>query len=1657
VWEDGEFLLRRTRLDIDGERREVLTLLPAAEHPTPATLDRFAHEYALKDELDVAWAARPLALRRDGGHSILVREDPGGDLLETLLDRPTKLGLGVSLRIALGLAEAVAGLHRRGLIHKDIKPTHILVDPDSGAVRLTGFGLASRLPREQPAAVPPEMIAGTLAYMAPEQTGRMNRSVDARSDLYAVGVTLYRMFTGRLPFSASEPMEWVHCQIARSPAPPAERAPGVPPALSAMVMKLLAKAAEERYQTAAGLAADLRRCLSEWEAAGSIASFAPGALDFPDRLRIPEKLYGREGEVDRLLAAFERVVASGALELVLVSGYSGIGKSSVVNELHKALAPRRGLFACGKFDQSRTDVPYATLAQAVQILVRHILGESDAAIGRWRAALEEALGPNGRLMIDLVPQLKLVIGEPPPVPELPSQEAQRRFHLVVRRLLGVFARAEHPLVLFLDDLQWLDPATLDLLEDLLTQPELGHLLLIGAYRNNAVDAAHPLRRTLAAIGQAGARLHHITLAPLARDDLEQMVSDALRCDPAHSAPLADLVHAKTAGNPFFVIQFLSALAEEDLLRFEHGAARWGWDLARIEAKGYTDNVVELLVGRLHRLPLATRIALQQLACLGNHGSLRMLALVLGTVEAQVRADLWEAVRQELVLLLDGGCKFVHDRVQEAAYSLIPEASRAAEHLRIGRLLAAHTEPERRQEAIFEIVSQLNRGAALITEPGERVRLAELNLHAGQRAKASTAYATALAYLTTGAALLAKDRWSRQHELSFALELNRAECELLTGALKEAEERLAALVARAADTVEQATVAGLRIDLYMTLDRTGHAIEVGLDYLRLLGIEWSPHPTDEEARREYERIWLQLDGREIEELIDFPLMRDPALLATLDVLIKVATVAFFTDLNLHSLAPCRVVNLSLQRGNCDASCVAYVQLGLISGSRFGDYEGAYRFGRLSYDLVEKRGLKRFQARTYNNYAVHVLPFAHHLKVARELLRRSYEAANRNGDLTFAAYSSGNLNVNLLAAGEPLAEVEREAERGLALTRKMRFGLGADIIMSQLQLVRTLRGSTQKFGSFDDTQFDELQVESRFACNPDLQLAECWYWIRKVEARFLAGDYASAVAAVAAAQQLPWASLATLDGVKYHYYGALCRAAFHDSASPDEQRRNLGLLADHHRQLKVWAQRCPENFETRAALVGAEIARIEGRVLDAEHSYEQAIRSARANGFVHCEAVAYELAARFYKGRGFEEIARLYLQNARDGYLRWGADGKVRQLEDANPQIADEGPLPGPTSTILTPVGRLDLATVIRVSQALSAEIVLEKLLDTLMRTAIEQAGADRGLLILRSGADQRIAVEARTSGESVIVDKSGETVTSAKLPDSVLRFVMRTHESVILDEAVGENEFAADPYIRRQQPLSILCLPLINQGRIIGILYLENKLASHVFAPGRVLTLNLLASQAAISLENSRLYHDLEEREARIRRLVDANIIGIFFWEFEGRILEANDAFLKIIGYDRDDLEAGALRWTDLTPPDWRERDEQWVREHKATGLRPPIEKEYFRKDGSRAPILLAAATFDNSATEGVGFVVDLTERKRAEEALRQREAAIRGLADSNLLGIVAWEFPDTRIIEANDAFLRMVGYAREDLVANRLTLVDMTPAEWKSRAIQNGVFRESSG
>ncbi|MBV9286501.1 MAG: AAA family ATPase, partial [Hyphomicrobiales bacterium] len=749
--------------------------------------------------------------------------------------------------------------------------------------------------------------------------------------------------------------------------------------------------------------------------------------------------------------------------------------------------------------------------------------------------------------------------------------------------IGVFARPEHPLALFLDDLQWLDTATLDLLEDLLSRSDLRNLLLIGAYRDNEVTGSHPLMRKLDAIKTAGGTVNEITLGPLAREDIGQLIADTVRCGLEPIAPLTQLVHEKTGGNPFFAIQFISSLANERLLVFDHDAAVWSCDLGRIHAKGYTDNVVDLIVGKLARLSLDTQNALRQLACLGNVADVAILSIVLGTPEEQVHAALWEAVRQQLVERLEGSYKFVHDRVQEAAYALIPETSRAEAHLTIGRLLAADTPPEKRGERIFEIVNQLNRGAPLITSRDEREHLADLNLVAGKRAKASSAYASALAYLTAGAALLPADAWEHRQELAFELELHPADCEVCTGALQAAEERLASLATRAVGAIQRCVVAQRRVDVYTMLGAGERAVTVALECLRHVGIDWSAHPTEAEAHGEYERIWSLLGTRAIENLVDLPLMQDPEALATLEVLTRLTVPALYIDANLSTLCICRATNLSLEHGNSDAAPANYGALAMVASARFCHYDEGYRLGRMACALLGRRELNHFAGQTYFLFAV-VVPWTRPLREGIDLARRAFQMAREHGDPAFAAHACRALTSILLALGHPLDQLEREAEHGLEFVRH--FGVFLDRISAPLALARTLRGRTEKFGSLDDGAFTERSFEERSTGQRARASLECYYWIRKLQARFFAGDYASAIDAADKVETWyatsPSLSLFMLEGTEYHFYAALSRAGWCAPLGPDTYAKHQQALGRHERQLRAWAANCPQNFEDRASL-------------------------------------------------------------------------------------------------------------------------------------------------------------------------------------------------------------------------------------------------------------------------------------------------------------------------------------------------------------------------------------------------------------------------------------------------------------------------------------------
>ncbi|HEX4267369.1 MAG TPA: AAA family ATPase [Steroidobacteraceae bacterium] len=1623
--EDSEYVLEPLREQADftlyrGRARRdqmpVLAVALAAGRPSPQNLRRLDHEYSLATELDAAWAAQPLALTSHQGRAVLILKDPGGGPLDRIVEQQQGKPLDLTrfLSMAIGLAAALRQAHRRGLIHKDVKPANALVD-DDGRAWLTGFGIASRLPRERQAPAPLESIGGTLAYMSPEQTGRMNRSMDSRSDLYSLGVTLYQMLTGILPFTAADPLEWVHCHIARQPVAPVDRRE-VPEPVSAIIMRLLAKNAEERYQTAAGLEADLRRCLSEWQAHGRIDPFPLGKDDASDRLLIPEKLYGRVPEVAGLLTAFDRVVAQGTAELVLVSGYSGIGKSSVVNELHKVLVPPRGLFAAGKFDQVKRDVPYATLAQAFQTLIRDILVKSEPEVAQWRRVLLEALGSNGQLMVKLVPELEFVIGKQPPVSELPPLEARGRFQLVFRRLLGAFARPEHPLALFLDDLQWLDTATLELLESLIIDPDLRHVLLVGAYRDNEVGSSHPLTRTLAAIRTAGARVHEIALAPLGLDDVERLVAEALHCHPDSAAPLALLAHEKTGGNPFFTIQFLLALTEEGLLRFDRKAATWLWQLDQIRAKDYSGNVVDLMLAKLRRLPHATQTALQQLACLGNVADIALLSLGLGQPEERIHAPLWEAVRSGLIVRLEGSYSFLHDRIQEAAYALIPESARAEVHLRIGRTLLAGLTAGDLANHLFDVANQMNRGASLLTDHVERVQVAGIGLRAGRQAKASAAYTSARDYFAAGIALLDENDWSARYELTFSLWLERVECELLSGNPQKAGQLIEQLLPLAASKVDAAAVYHLKVQLQVMTSDIQQAVVTALTCLRGFGIDLPAHPTDEQVWEEYEAVWHALDGRSIESLIDLPLVTDPELQAAMTALSDLFAPAKLTGFNLACLQICRLVKISLRHGMSGAS--AYACASWVSGPGwfFRRYDEAYRFARLACDLIEKHGFIASQAKVYASTAAAAI-WTQPITTAIEFNRKSIQAATEMGDLAFACFPMSVSIPYRLVRNDSLDVLWRDAEMQLDFARKVRFLDIADIIVSQQRFIATMQGRTTTFSTFSDDRFGEAAFEAQLTAGR-MPMLPGSYWILKLQARFLSGDFAEALAAADKARQFLEALAIMTQLLDYHYYTALTVSALYEGASADQQAAWRELLRSCREQLHDWAENNPSTFADKLALVSAEIARIEKRDAEALRLYEEAISFAREQGFVQNEGLAHELAARYCLTQRLETAGHAHLLSARECYDRWGAHGKVQQLDGRYPWLR-EARAPAASATPASSNSQLDIETIVKASQALSSEIVLPELIEKLLRIAVENAGAERALLILfRGGArnsESRIEAEATTRQGKVDVIVRPAVVTPSDLPQSVLHYVVRTQEVVLLDDASADKVYSKDEYVRQHRSRSALCLPILQQQKLIGALYLENNLTPGAFTPSRAAVLQLLASQAAISLENATLYSDLQREGRNFRHIIDTIPGFLCTMTAQGQVEFLNQGILDYTGWTAEQL----ADWRPLLHPDECEMvTTRWIRSVE-TGSPYHVEHRILGADGLYRWFVVRGLPIrdaDGSIVRWYVLITDIDERRRTHEKLQYSEAFLAQAQRISQTGSFGWRLASGEIYWSDETY-----------------------------------------
>ncbi|MEH2252414.1 ATP-binding sensor histidine kinase [Nostoc sp.] len=1467
----------------------VVIKLLKAEYPTVKEIAQIKHEYEIIQNLNIAGVIKTHKLiNYDNGYSngiAMVLEDFGG---ESLKDQISSTGFELTkfLNIAGQITETLGELHSHHIIHKDIKPENILYNPNTEKIKLIDFSIASLLSKESPEITSLNLLEGTLAYMSPEQTGRINRTLDYRTDFYSLGVSFYEMLTGRLPFhNAQDPMELVHCHIAKIPIAPHEINPNVPLGISAIAMKLLSKTAEDRYQSAYGLKADLEQAAIQLQTKGSIDLFNLGEQDFSHQFQIAQKLYGRQVEVAALMAAFEKV-SLGSSEVVLVGGYSGIGKSSLVNEVHKPIVRQRGYFIGGKFDQLKRDIPYASLIQAFRELMRQLLTESQARVEVWKNKLLQALGVNGQVIIDVITEVELIIGQQAPVPQLGVAESQNRFNRVFKQFIHAFTAADHPLVLFLDDLQWADAASLKLVETLMTDLESQYLLMIGAYRDNEVSPTHPLILMLEAIRASGATVEELLLKPLAARHITQLLTDTFNCESSQAEPLADLLLQKTQGNPFFLTQLLKVLHQDKLLTFDYRSGFWQWDLNKIQAQALTDNVVDLMVNKIQRLSEPTQQVLQLAACVGNRFNLEILALVNDKSASETAVDLWSALQAGLILPLSDtykipqllnqselaiycdlavqvDYKFLHDRVQQAAYSLISTEQQQQVHLKIGKLLLHNTEKFHLEEHIFEIVNHLNAGESLIFEPDERYELAELNLRAGQRAKLSSAFVTALKLLVTGMSYLADNSWQDKYLLTLRLYLQTGEAEFLNGKYEQALLIFEQTFSQVKNTLDMCQVNEYRIMCYRMKNDLNSAYEIGLNTLKLLGLEFIAYPDDAYLLEKLNQTKQVIGDRSTFSLAELPQMQDEEKLMAQRILKEVWPIAYFLGSKALHVTSMNLTQLSVQYGNSRISVFGYMLYAFNLVFQYGEVDSGYEFGELSLRLHEIMRTKELEANILNMWGGLICHYKDHISQGKPYLLKGFNSGLETGSYQWSGYCSVNFLWQSLFGNESLEKTAEIAKDFIPTLRK----IDKNMLNYHLLAREAIANLTKPAGKIDQlvgTWADERQVLEFALASSDMLTAFVVY-IYKLALCNWYGEYIKAVEYAENAEKFVAGARGIFINPVFYFHQSIALAGAYAEVDTKTQLIYLHQLNVNLEKFQQWAIHCPTNYQHKFLLIQAEMARIYKQDYQAMELYDKAIASAAENGYLQNEALANELAFRFYLAKGRRNLAKAYFTEARYRYLKWEAMGKVQQLDEQYSQFftdtAGEATLWGTAINPIRDISEaktqiLDLSTAIKASQALSSEMELNRLLEKMMRIAIENAGAQMGYLLVKQENQWVIEAEGNTETDQVTVQSSSLVQVKYKLPVLLINYVERTKENLVLDDARNTEYFASDNYIIANQPKSVLCSPFAHQGKLTGVLYLENNLTTGAFTAERLQVLNLLTSQVSISIENARLYTNL---------------------------------------------------------------------------------------------------------------------------------------------------------------------------------------------------------
>lgn len=1438
------------------------------------------NEYRMAETVSFKGVAKYLKFETYNNYTIGVIADIDGISLEEYLESQP-FNIYDAFKIAIGITEILEYFYSKEMVLQDLCPANFIINPQTLEVNLIDFSHASKVAGLNQVPEQAAFLMGQLMYISPEQTGRFKGEIDSRSDLYSLGVLLFRLVTGKLPFEGAEALEIIHGHIAKLPVAPHQLNPRVPVALSMIITKLLSKNAADRYQSPFGLKADLLTCLNQLSNNGTIEFFKPGQKDFSGKLRNPRHFYGREKESLVLQDAFGRV-KTGSNEIVLVEGYSGIGKSALVHQLKETVLLEAGLFVNGKFNQFQRNMPYFAFIQAFREFTNYILTQSVDKIASWKEQILDAVGVNGSILTDVIPHLELLIGHQQALPELEPNETKNRFHYVFINFIKCISSKDHPLVIFFDDLQWADTASANLLKIIATSKDIQHLLFIGAYRDNEMAANSVFTATLEDIHKADCPIQKIMLFPLSYSNTNEIIDETLDYKLQDGLSLVSVVYSKSKGNPFFINAFLKCLHAENILQFDFNAFRWTWDLAKINQLRFTDDIVELMTGRIQKLPEVTQEVLKKAACLGYDFDMRLLRLVLQQSTEEIDRSLKPASLENLVLLTPDNFRFVHDRIQQAVYSLIPESIKKTAHLKIGKLLLQHLDADARNTYIFEIVNQLNAGIASITRE-EDDQLATLNLTAGIKAKNSAAYKPSFEYLCIGIDLLHSDCWKNNYELSLQLYSEGAESAFLSGNNREMEKWINEVLQHAAAAIDKVKVYEIRIKFFIAQNRQLDAVQACLQILSLLNVHFPKSPTKLHIIAALVKIRWALLWKPLDKLIDMPPIKKPKIEAAIRLLASVGSAVYFTLPNMFPLIVCKGFYLVIKNGNTPYSGIVCTSYGMIILGGVHDINEGYHIGKIAVQLSEKfdSGSLKCQSRMMvNTFCVH---WKEHLSNTLKPLLDNYWFGLENGNIEFATYSAIVYCYNAFFCGHNLKELAEENARFYKrlqhLKHESAFNLYGICYQAVLNLYELSDNPTILTGKvYDEEKMTSFYVETRG------EKALFKIYLYKLILAFLFEEHDEALQNAQEARN----RIISVDGspevIIFYFYDTLANL----SMIPDKfgwlRTSLLKKVNTNITIFKKFVKLAPANCSHKLLLIEAELHRVKGQPEKASALYDKAIAESRKNEYLNDLALSCELAGKFYYSQNREFIARPYLLQAYKYYQQWGALAKIRSMEQQYAYIFQEHQLELTLSSINLnnskaaatenlaekKAGELDLYSIMKAATAISGEVQLDKLIKKLVKIAVENAGAQQGYLVLIKEGEFFIEAESSIIKEEDVIVQSVPLKGNELVAESIVQFVYVTKENLVIDNSIQHPHFSYDPVIIKKNSKSILCMPIIHQGDVIGLMYFEHYLLSNAFTQNRIELLKLLSGQMAISLQNAlneqKKMNALLEREKLLQQI-----------------------------------------------------------------------------------------------------------------------------------------------------------------------------------------------